>query len=63
MWRRKRGREAERGLVLEGIKRMELIAGVSLKIVIAIVTVLQRKMRGNAVWDAQLYAAMKAFSK
>lgn len=63
MWRRKRSKEAEWGLVLEGIKRMGLIAVASLKIVIAIVTVLQRKMRGNAVWDAQLYAAMKAFSK
>lgn len=63
MWRRKGVRKAEWGVVLAGIEKMELSTVASLKIIIAIVYLLQRMMRGNAVWDAKLYAAMKAFSK
>lgn len=61
LWRRG-ARKAEWGVVLAGIKKMELSTVASLKIIIAIV-ILQRMMRGNAAWDAKLYAAMKAFSK
>lgn len=49
--------------MLPGIKKMERSSVASLKIIIAIVIILQRMMRGNLVWDVKLYAAMKAFSK
>lgn len=63
LWGRMWGRKIEWGVVLAGIKKMELDTVASLKIVIAIVILLQRMMRGNAVWDAGPYTAMKTFSK
>lgn len=63
LWRRKGSGKAEWEVVLAGVKKMKLGIVASLKIIIAIVILLQRMVRGNALWDAKLYAAMKAFSK
>lgn len=42
------------------IKQIEPSTAASLKIIIAMVILLQR--RRNAAWDAKLHAALKAFS-
>lgn len=61
--RRKEGRKAEWGVVLAGIKKLELGTVASLEIITAIDILLQRMVRRNLGCDAKHSGAVKAFLK
>lgn len=59
--RRKGGGKAEWEVVLAGAKKTKLGIVASLKIIIAVVILLQRMVRGNALWDATLCSYKSIF--